>query len=438
MIKTVADLLDNIKDEEKKKIDALGINHRTTIGNTYEGLTSSILNKAIFEDLNLKIVSNSFIKDRDGKRSGEMDIMLIEGEGDPIPYTKDQYDVKYNQVIVVIQVKKKLNKSQISDSYENLSKVIDHADLNQFNSFSKEIFRDSYKGICREDILEKGKERKTFKSSTIEMIYHILKTESTLPPRIVFGYEGYKSEHGLREGFVKFLEEHKSELGEIRYGFGPLNFPSLIINGEYTLVKGNGMPYIGGVKGGQWMLYLSSSEAPILKLLEVIWTQLSYRYKLPYEIFGNDLELEGLNLFLKANMVNVGGARGWNYEYVPLSKKTLESSKGTIDWEPVKLSDQQHHIIALLCKYNSLNLQQIEQHITSIDGIKDTKSFIADLLRTGLVYQEKFEIRLLTDHCQAAFVPGYGFCAAENKSGKLSRWIDNYMKNYVGKNKNKP
>ncbi|MEZ4945564.1 MAG: hypothetical protein R2804_08560 [Cyclobacteriaceae bacterium] len=67
MIKTVSDFLEKLKLEEKKKIDALGIKHRPTIGNTYEGLTSDILDKAIFKGLNLNIFSNSFVKAPDGK-----------------------------------------------------------------------------------------------------------------------------------------------------------------------------------------------------------------------------------------------------------------------------------------------------------------------------------------------------------------------------------
>ena len=113
MIETVADLLTAFKAKEVDLIKSLGIKHRTTIGNTYEGLTEKILEMALFKHLNLKVVSNSFIKLKNGQRSDEMDIMLIEGEGNKIPYTKEQYDVDYQNVVAVIQVKKTLNKSEI-------------------------------------------------------------------------------------------------------------------------------------------------------------------------------------------------------------------------------------------------------------------------------------------------------------------------------------
>ncbi len=436
MIETVAEFLERLRDIEKIKIDELNIKHRPTIGNTYEGLTETLLHKAVFKGLNLNIVTNSFIKAPDGTRSDEMDVLLIEGEGELIPYTKEQYDVSYEKVIAVFQVKKKLNKNQITDSYENLKNVIDHADQGPMPNFSKRLFRDSYRGICKQDIIEKGKERKTFESSTTEMIYHILKVESTFPARIVFAYEGYASEYGLREGFVKFLSENKSNLDDMKYGFGPLNFPNLIINKDFTLIKGDGMPYGSRLLDGQWAFYLSSSEKPLLKLLEVIWTQLSYRYELPIEIFGEDIEKEGTNIFLKANLVNISGFRAWNLEYVNLKKKTLKNSIGNKEWEPYKLTEDQHHIMALLCAKVEMSIKYVENELKNSFGNVDISLVIKGILETELVYLEHQKIKLLTDKCRTAFVPGFGYCVAEDKSGRFTRWTDKYMKNHTNSKAN--
>lgn len=434
MINTIAELLQKVKEEEKEKIDRFNIKHRPTIGNTYEGLTEALLNKALFKGLNLNIVTNSFIKAPDGTRSDEMDIILIEGDGEMIPYTKGQFDVSFNQVIAVIQVKKRLNKNEISSSYENLSNVLDKSDPGKMPDFAARLFWDSYRGICKEDVMEKGKERITFESSTTEMMYHILKVESTLPARIVFGYEGYKSEYALREGFVKFLVDNKSDSENLKYGFGPLNFPNLIINGNYTLLKGDGMPYGSRLIDGQWAFYLSSSETPLQKFLEIIWTQLSYRFELSNEIFGEDLETEGTNLFLKANVVNVGGFRGWNYEYVTLSKKTLETNVGNRDWKPVALNMEENHIISYLCKYGKLRIDAINKELMVIGKKVDLSKFLKSIKMTGLVYLDVNEIKLLTDQCQVVYIPEKGFFAADNKTGRLSRWTEKQKRNSNMKN----
>ena len=70
----------------------------------YEGLTAEVLNKSIFGDLNLKVVKNSFIV---GCKT-EFDVLLVEGDGEVIPYTERFY-FRPEQVIAVIQVKKNLS-----------------------------------------------------------------------------------------------------------------------------------------------------------------------------------------------------------------------------------------------------------------------------------------------------------------------------------------
>ena len=94
MIQTVADFLYAIQQAEINKIEDLGVKHRPTIGHIYEGLTAELLNKSLFAGLDLNIVTNSFIKLADGIRSDEFDIMLIEGNGEEILYSKNQYDVR--------------------------------------------------------------------------------------------------------------------------------------------------------------------------------------------------------------------------------------------------------------------------------------------------------------------------------------------------------
>lgn len=246
MIKNLAELLDQLRTAEKIKIDELGIKHRPTIGREYEGLTATLLDESLFKELNLKVIRSSFIKTGDGTRSSEIDVMIIEGDGQEILYCPGQYDVRIEQVIAIIQVKKVLNKLQIEEAYHNLKSVYDLSNFTDNRpNYALNIFRDAYGCICQEDIIEGNKFKKSFSSSTKEQIFNILDYESLLPLRIVFAYEGYVSEYGLRKGFVRFLEENKSEVNDFKTGFGPINFPNLIINGDLSLIKANAMPYVG-------------------------------------------------------------------------------------------------------------------------------------------------------------------------------------------------
>lgn len=103
MIKEVADFLQALIREEQTKLDGYTLQHRPTIGKMYEGLTSEILKKSIPASLNLRVV-NGFIQFGHDELSGEMDCMLVQGEGEQIPYT-DSYKWHIDNVLAVIEVK---------------------------------------------------------------------------------------------------------------------------------------------------------------------------------------------------------------------------------------------------------------------------------------------------------------------------------------------
>ncbi|MGO8760384.1 MAG: DUF6602 domain-containing protein, partial [Desulfobaccales bacterium] len=86
MITTIADIFKGIIDEEKRKLDEFSLKHGPTIGNMYEGLTNNILNRVIPPGLNLRIESG-FIYDQNNVMTGQIDCMLVKGEGTKIPYT---------------------------------------------------------------------------------------------------------------------------------------------------------------------------------------------------------------------------------------------------------------------------------------------------------------------------------------------------------------
>ena len=120
MIKTVAELLSAVAVEERQKLDTYKISHAPTIGSMYEGLSRSILEKAIPERLNLKVVEGFVVFGDD--TSGQIDCMLVAGEGERIPHT-DKYKWPIENVISVFEIKKTLTSSELFDSYFHLREV---------------------------------------------------------------------------------------------------------------------------------------------------------------------------------------------------------------------------------------------------------------------------------------------------------------------------
>ncbi len=421
MIRTVADLLLQLREMESEKVDAQGITHTGTIGRMYEVTTSKILNMALFEGLNLRIVRNSFIKDEKGKRSKEMDVILIEGEGEPLHNGDGQYDVKFEQVIAIIQSKKRINKQHITEGHLNLASFYDRSNPKNYTleRYMQRLFRDAYRGICKEDLWVDGTWRKTFDTTLKENIFDVLKWEALLPPRIIFGYTGYTSEQGFRKGTIEFLQENIR-----KNGFGPIQLPNLIINDEYSLVKNNGMPYCGELDNVGWPFYSSYHNNPIEHFLEIIWTRLTYKFNLDPQIFGQDLSVSQSSYFLHANVVNSGGQIGWYYSETKVPKKILDSEPEPVEWEPIKLSEEQKIIFNFLCKNEKLKINKVAGLLAEKGFSLTENSLIDGILNTGLVvFESKKYLKLLTDKLDIVEI-GKDIYAGENKSGRLSNWFE--------------
>ncbi|WP_406227520.1 DUF6602 domain-containing protein [Pseudomonas siliginis] len=102
-LKLLADVLKAIIDREKEILNEHEVKHGPTIGDMYEGLTKSILERLNLPALGLKIVSGFM---RAGENlSGQIDCMIVMGEGEKIKYL-DRYIYPARQVLAVIEIKK--------------------------------------------------------------------------------------------------------------------------------------------------------------------------------------------------------------------------------------------------------------------------------------------------------------------------------------------
>jgi hypothetical protein len=418
MLRTVADVLQGFANEEKSKLDSFKLNHGPTIGKMYEGLTSDILSRAIPEDIGLRMVSG-IIYDDSEKMTGEIDCLLVEGEGIQLPHTSS-YKWHIKDVICVFEVKKTLYSKDLSDSFIHLKGVLD--------SYSRYIESGNAKGE-----ISLGSARKSFSMMTKivppkhcevdslplmeEMVYHTLVMEQLSPIRIVVGYHGFKSEYSFREAMVGFLEGNLN-----KQGFGVGSFPQLIISENYSLVKGNGQPYSPPLRNGNWDFLLSSPENPIVFILEFLWTRLQLKYDLG-NLWGEDLEDEGFHIFLSGKIIEKDGRTGWDYQYTPIAKEALEKEYKPGQWEPVYLDQNQFIIINRLCSEGSEDItnKELVEWLNKQDIEVD--EFVASLLKTGLVAKSNNHLELTTEQCQCVILPTGEYVAAENNTGRLTRWV---------------
>jgi len=158
-------------------------------------------------------------------------------------------------------------------------------------------------------------------------------------------------------------------------------------------------------------------------MLELIWTRLGERFEvgLPW---GEDLHLEMFHLFLSARGTRGETVDGWEYRYVPLTKAQLTAEKGPTEWRPVFLSLPQFVKINLLCKGEVIDVSD-DEFINFVGSYGlSVEDFVASLLGTGLVAMNCTRIELITEECACVILPTGQFVAAENNTGRLTRWVE--------------
>lgn len=417
MIKNISDFLHGIITEEKKKLNAYELKHGPTIGKMYEGLTSSILEKSIPESLNLQIVGG-MIHDHKGNLSGEIDCMLVKGNGEQIPFT-NSYKWHVRDVLAIFEVKKNLFSDNLADSFEHLREVtqiycsyIDNSGENAV--FNVEPARRAFKEITGQlpDFeLEKP-------DSTNDFIYHTLVTEQISPIRIVIGYNSYKTEYNMRKAMQEFLQKNTTNS---EFGVGIL--PQLCICGDFSLIKLNGQPYSSIMQDDYWDFYASSNEKPILLLLELIWTKLTNQLDISLP-WGEDLTDENLARLLGGKIVSKGELKCWNYRFFDVPNDLLKDRSPSKEWEPLFVDAEKFIVFKILCKHGFIDVND-RQFTKILNGNGLNKNDFIDLLiKTGFVVINANRLELSTYECLCMTLPDGRYAVGEDNSGRFTRWIE--------------
>jgi hypothetical protein len=169
---------------------------------------------------------------------------------------------------------------------------------------------------------------------------------------------------------------------------------------------------------------------PVLLILELIWTRLSYQIKVE-NLWGEDLRIENFALFLSAKIKTVGELTGWEYKYTPISEAALKERDTEEDWLPIFVSSTQFVIFNRLCngEEESLGNNYLREFIEKEGESFD--EFIESLLQTGLIALKDNKLQLTTYECQCVVLPDGRFAVAENNSGRFTRWVNKQ----IGKSK---
>lgn len=425
MIKSVAELIAGFMREESIKLAEFNIKHGPTIGEMYEGLSAKILEMSIPEQLELKI-TNGFIYNGIGGQTGQIDCMLVKGNGIQIPYTQS-YKWHIKDVLVVFEVKKNLYSKELADSFKHLRDVsytYSHYLFEEKKDVKQEFdFSPVYKIFSQmTGVYAPSFFNRTSLSKELQLIYVTLITELISPIKVVLGYQGFKTEYSLREGLISFLESEG-----MGAGLGIPAIPHLITCNGNSLVKVNGNPYFSPLENGRWHFLASTSENPLLILLELLWTKISREFDISMP-WGEDLELERFNRFLSAKPVYQGTSRGWEYYYTEFHESDLSKAKSAINWQPTKLTENQFIVM-----YQLLAGQQVfidsPSFIEYIQDLKlDLAEFVQALVETRLVALWENELKLIAEKYKFIIDSQGNFLVGEDDDSRFTQWFYRRLK----------
>ncbi|MGA9581011.1 MAG: DUF6602 domain-containing protein [Allosphingosinicella sp.] len=429
MIRSIADMLRQLSQAEAAQLAASNIKHAPTIGSMYEGLTRDLLERAVPPELDLRVVTG-FVIDGVGGSSGQIDCMLVQGDGTPVPYVTGCYQWHVANVLAVFEVKKRLFGGELADAYDQLFRVARVYD-NWIQSatgeadFSLDASFRAYADVTGE--IAPSSDAWLEMDRAKHLILHTIMRDQIAPIRVMLGYGGYTSEVSLRNGFLDFLEKNLNKLG-----FGPSLLPNLIVAGGSSLIKLSGHPYhIQLDSDGRWPIMASSHINPLNLLLELIWTRISYSHPI-IPLFGEDLEIERLSNLLEAKPMprpEQTGRWGWHYYSIEASADQL-ARPAIVPWEPVELSQAQFVIISQMGRGREIFIKDEELRDWIDLNDLDPDEFFRSLVETRLVAQEGDRLELTTRECATAILADGRIVAADDNSGRLSRWVARFMEKW--------
>ncbi|WP_458377783.1 DUF6602 domain-containing protein [Pseudomonas fluorescens] len=389
MIRKASELLGKFIEAETKRLDGFKMPHMPTLGSAYEEITKQGIYQdfAIPKDLDLRVVSG-FISIGGEMLAEQIDCMLVHGEGEQFGLTQ-QYKYDVGQVLCIFEVKKTLRKSDYIDALQHLAKI-----RKKFSEDFEVLLRAGYEP----DITAP---RRRFSQLTGKVaptkyrdlhslpkreaiLFYTLVQESLAPATIIHGYEGYRTEEGLRTVFLDIVEDAWKKGGG---GFGVPSFPTLVTANNFCLVKGNGMPFLGG-NNHKWVAIYSARHNSAKMILELIWSKISnyFGIEMPWD---DGLHMDSLHPLLIATAVEAGGAAGWKYSTVEPKERKLKREDDH-KWAPSILGNAEMSAINIMAMKGGCLLLDAEmneyllgEHGVTVDLVSENLVLTGEFMRDG-------------------------------------------------------
>lgn len=252
-----------------------------------------------------------------------------------------------------------------------------------------------------------------------QLIYHHLVVMYAMPLRIIFGYYGFKTENGLRDGYNEYLKKHLRQKN-----YGPNSMPDLIICNNSSIIKINQQPFqIRSFNDGFFTLFASGTRNPVYYLLMMLWYKLQFRYNLSPQIWDFDTySTEQMKIYMLTKLVKVyendAIKIGWAYNYIPMTDEDLSNIPPDEDWAPFSLS-KESFIVAM-----QFNHSDKIDDITKI-GIPTDKfdKIIKELTKTRLFILDGHTL-ICNAKSLLTCIHGGNNYVCDNNDGDFNIWLN--------------
>lgn len=242
--------------------------------------------------------------------------------------------------------------------------------------------------------------------------YYNLMLDALNPLKIVFGYDGITSIKGLGKSILKLVDNNIGQPG-----FQPCNFPDIIICGNKSLVKMNGLPFGTPITQEDiWPFYCLRDDNALAVMIELIWYRLMKRFNLGYVIFQDKMNHESFDVLLGAKIKETSENLGWLLYDFPDHcniRDIYVHPEG-----PVQLSELEFIIVVRLLAEKTINcltdvmLNEMLQENETILSI-----FVQHLINRGIIDADDNKIWLTkVEHVFFKTKDGRFFAGEKNKA----------------------
>ncbi|MBK3867146.1 hypothetical protein GFL09_05475 [Pseudomonas stutzeri] len=390
MIRKASELLGEFIELEKRKLDGFDMLHMPTLGSAYEEITKQGIYQdfAIPKGLDLRVVSG-FISIGGEMLAEQIDCMLVHAQGERYGLTQ-QYNYDINNVLCIFEVKKNLRKADYVDALHHLAKI-----RRKFaDNFEERLINEGYKPditnarrrfsqltgkVAPEEYLDIH-----HLSKADGILFYALVQESLSPITIIHGYEGYKTESGLRSAFLDILEEAWKNGA----GWGIPSIPTLVTSNNFCLVKGSGIPFLVVQNKNEWVSVFSTRHNSAKLILELIWSKIGeyFNAKMPW---NDGLHMDSVQPLLIAEAREVDEAAGWAYRTVEFNEKHMVRGDDNL-WSPSRLGKAELSAINIMAAQggylpldNGMNEYLTKNHDLTVAQVSDALILTRQFMRDG-------------------------------------------------------